>query len=87
MQSLKVNPFINKACTCMGYSLSFYQFFFFWGPKHHNLWIFFSLSRCIFKAKKVIFFNRVTASYVLNKTLGRALDPRANGTWLSKLTE
>ena len=23
----------------------------------------------------------------LNKTLGRALDPRANGTWLSKLTE
>ena len=22
-----------------------------------------------------------------NKTLGRALDPRANGTWLSKLTE
>ena len=26
----------------------------------------------------------VTAS---NKTLSRALDPRANGTWLSKLTE
>ena len=24
---------------------------------------------------------------VSNKTLGRALDPRANGTWLSKLTE
>ena len=24
---------------------------------------------------------------VRNKTLGRALDPRANGTWLSKLTE
>ena len=24
---------------------------------------------------------------LLNKTLGRALDPRANGTWLSKLTE
>ena len=23
----------------------------------------------------------------LNKTLGRALDPRANGAWLSKLTE
>ena len=22
-----------------------------------------------------------------NRTLGRALDPRANGTWLSKLTE
>ena len=22
-----------------------------------------------------------------NKTLGRALDPRANGTWLSKVTE
>ena len=22
-----------------------------------------------------------------NKTLGRALDPRANGTWLSKLPE
>ena len=22
-----------------------------------------------------------------NKTLGRALDPRANGTWLSKLTK
>ena len=26
-------------------------------------------------------------NYFLNKTLGRALDPRANGTWLSKLTE
>ena len=25
--------------------------------------------------------------YIPNKTLGRALDPRANGTWLSKLTE
>ena len=25
--------------------------------------------------------------YHINKTLGRALDPRANGTWLSKLTE
>ena len=24
---------------------------------------------------------------VINKTLGRALDPRANGSWLSKLTE
>ena len=24
---------------------------------------------------------------IANKTLGRALDPRANGTWLSKLTE
>ena len=24
---------------------------------------------------------------ITNKTLGRALDPRANGTWLSKLTE
>ena len=24
---------------------------------------------------------------IMNKTLGRALDPRANGTWLSKLTE
>ena len=23
---------------------------------------------------------------IKNKTLGRALDPRANGTWLSKLT-
>ena len=23
----------------------------------------------------------------LNKTLGRALDPRANGAWLSKVTE
>ena len=29
-------------------------------------------------------FERDTLS---NKTLGRALDPRANGTWLSKLTE
>ena len=25
--------------------------------------------------------------FIENKTLGRALDPRANGTWLSKLTE
>ena len=25
--------------------------------------------------------------YIPNKMLGRALDPRANGTWLSKLTE
>ena len=24
---------------------------------------------------------------LVNKTLGRALDPRANGAWLSKLTE
>ena len=24
---------------------------------------------------------------MMDKTLGRALDPRANGTWLSKLTE
>ena len=24
---------------------------------------------------------------ILNKTLGRAQDPRANGAWLSKLTE
>ena len=24
---------------------------------------------------------------LINKTLGRALDPRTNGTWLSKLTE
>ena len=27
------------------------------------------------------------AKHFSNKTLGRALDPRANGTWLSKLTE
>ena len=26
-------------------------------------------------------------SFLLNKTLGRAQDPRANGAWLSKLTE
>ena len=26
-------------------------------------------------------------NHIHNKTLGRALDPRANGTWLSKLTE
>ena len=24
---------------------------------------------------------------IVNKTLGRAQDPRANGAWLSKLTE
>ena len=29
----------------------------------------------------------VLLDYYGNKTLGRALDPRANGTWLSKLTE
>ena len=28
-----------------------------------------------------------TVLQVYNKTLGRALDPRANGAWLSKLTE
>ena len=27
------------------------------------------------------------AAQIKDKTLGRALDPRANGTWLSKLTE
>ena len=27
------------------------------------------------------------AKHFSNKKLGRALDPRANGTWLSKLTE
>ena len=25
--------------------------------------------------------------HISNKTLGRALDPRANGAWLSKLTQ
>ena len=29
----------------------------------------------------------VVRAFDFNKTLGRALDPRANGTWLSKLTE
>ena len=31
--------------------------------------------------------TRVRSDCKSNKTLGRALDPRANGTWLSKLTE
>ena len=31
--------------------------------------------------------KRSIMSYKLNKTLGRAWDPRANGAWLSKLTE
>ena len=29
----------------------------------------------------------LSCNHIGNKTLGRALDPRANGTWLSKLTE
>ena len=31
--------------------------------------------------------NDYFVDLLLNKTLGRALDLRANGTWLSKLTE
>ena len=31
--------------------------------------------------------NYLMLLHVHNKTLGRALDPRANGIWLSKLTE
>ena len=34
-----------------------------------------------------ITFVRYVVYNVEDKTLGRALDPRANGTWLSKLTE
>ena len=48
-------------------------------------------SHCYFKSsgydkhKNLVFTSLWNA--LLNKTLGRALDPRANGTWLSKLTE
>ena len=31
--------------------------------------------------------NTVKGHCIHNKTLGRAQDPRANGAWLSKLTE
>ena len=31
--------------------------------------------------------DETVAETLSNKTLGRALDPRANGAWLSKLTE
>ena len=31
--------------------------------------------------------RRARLEHLSDKTLGRALDPRANGTWLSKLTE
>ena len=31
--------------------------------------------------------ERTVNGYSLNKTLGRAQDSRANGAWLSKLTE
>ena len=34
-----------------------------------------------------IFFLLQDKITLMNKTLGRARDPRANGTWLSKLTE
>ena len=32
-------------------------------------------------------FMEVLSEQIYNKMLGRALDPRANGTWLSKLIE
>ena len=35
----------------------------------------------------VIYHKELGFKYYGNKTLGRALDPCANGTWLSKLTE
>ena len=53
----------------------------------------------IAKSLRQSFLNTISASNISffsfladgttdsNKTLGRALDPRANGTWLSKLTE
>ena len=31
--------------------------------------------------------NNIDAYLIRNKTLGRVRDPRANGAWLSKLTE
>ena len=35
----------------------------------------------------VVYIKKVYKHLLLNKMLGRALDPRANGTWLSKRTE
>ena len=32
-------------------------------------------------------YCHILTNYQTNKTLGRAQDPRANGAWLSKLTE
>ena len=46
--------------------------------KHQNL-VFFKLMECIIKMS--------WCETECNKTLGRARDPRANGAWLSKLTE
>ena len=41
-------------------------------------------NRYISAAARSLYSQSATDS---NKMLGRALDPRANGTWLSKLTE
>ena len=50
-----------------------------------------SRARNLWGEKKIEgFVGRVldeTGKCMINKTLGRALDPRANSTWLSKLTE
>ena len=36
---------------------------------------------------EVVDFKNFANDVINNKTLGRARDPRANGAWLSKLTE
>ena len=40
---------------------------------------------CVLRARTA--GSRDETMYLLNKTLGRAQDPHANGAWLSKLTE
>ena len=37
--------------------------------------------------EKKLNFNALSVNTFVNKTLGRAQDPHANGAWLSKLTE
>ena len=48
----------------------------------HNFWI-----SVPYEVALSHFYFFCVQSAVVNKTLGRAQDPQANGAWLSKLTE
>ena len=47
----------------------------------------FSESAGFLRAGHIYTCMDTNTDHFINKTLGRALDPHANGTWLSKLTE
>ena len=56
-------------------------------------WVIFQGKLCKFCKYSILKYvlddqnNIVAWDNFINKTLGRARDPRANGAWLSKLTE